>query len=213
MGEESHLMHQGEINPSLENNAIKRNLGQTQKRVLFSSTNVPGDTRRGRGPYTVPLPPAEEVGIVRMQRGSVQCHRQTLEEISPWAGSWAARSPEEHPQHCKNNSTFNSGQYKDHLEKSVFLEKFQQSAVEITPPHGGFAHVESLLHGEVTFLGHAFLGHVFLGSSRDPCRKTPAGKLSESLSWAQDNEVGLGMAVIFTALNLIDYQDLFCLFF
>lgn len=41
-------------------------------------------------------------------------------------------------------------------EKSVFLEKFQQSAVEVTPPRGGFAHVESVLHGEGTILGHAW---------------------------------------------------------
>lgn len=58
----------GEINPSLENHAIKSNLGQTQKRVLFSSKNVPGDTRRGRGTDAVPLSAACEVGITRMQQ-------------------------------------------------------------------------------------------------------------------------------------------------
>lgn len=49
-----------------------------RKRFCFSSENVPVDTRRSRGPGTVPLSPAQEFGIIRMQRGSVQW------QTSPW---------------------------------------------------------------------------------------------------------------------------------
>lgn len=44
-----HLMHPEDTNPSLENNPIKSNVGQTQQRVLFSSKDVPGDTRGAEG--------------------------------------------------------------------------------------------------------------------------------------------------------------------
>lgn len=71
------------------------------KRGLSPSENVPGDTRRGRGADAVPLSPAQEVGSTRMQRWSVRWHGQALEQGSPWAGSGAARSLKEHPQHCK----------------------------------------------------------------------------------------------------------------
>lgn len=72
--------------------------------------------------------------------GSPGCSSDTdkplsLEEMTPGQG---------HEQHShqgtltkksivKKTSTFNSGLYKEHLEKSVCLGKFQRSAVEVTP--------------------------------------------------------------------------------
>lgn len=166
-------MHQGEINPRLENHAIKRKLGQTQKRVLFSSKMVPGDTRRGRGTDPVPLSAAQELGIIRI-----------IEEINPWAGSWAAQSPRNTHKKIlpKKPSTFNSGQYKEHLEKSVFLGEFQRSTVEVT----------ALLKFCTCRITPAWRSHSFGACMVPP--EIPAGKLLQENCqkvWAEPKTMGL----------------------
>lgn len=95
-------------------------------------------------------------------------------------------------------------------EKSILLEKFQQDAIGLIPPLGRFCRCK------LTPAWRSYSLRTCTVPPGDPC--TPgnsrhSGKLSKSLSWSRDNGFGLGIAMIFTVLNLIDDQDLFCLFF
>lgn len=159
----------GEINPSLEKHAIKSNLGQTQKRVLFSSKNVPGDTRRGRGTDAVPLSAAREVGITGMQ----QWHRQALVPWGddPWAGSWAAQSPRNtHKKKLPKNPAPSTQGNTKNTWKNQFAWENSSEALWKWLHSWSFAHVESLLHGEVTVLGHVWFPQRSL--QENSCRKT-----------------------------------------
>lgn len=165
-------MHQGEINPSPENSAVKSNLGCacTTKGVclpLRMSLETPG----GAEGQTLSL------SLQHKRLGAPGCSDGLCGDTDkPSSRAVPGQGQEQHGHSrnthstAKNSSAFNSGQYKEHLEESVFLEKFQQSAVEVTPPHGGFARVESLLHGEVTVLGHAWFPQRSL--QENSCRKT-----------------------------------------
>lgn len=127
------------------------------------------ETPEGQRADTVPSLQHKELGSWGSREGLGSATQKPLRRSDPGQGH-EQQGHQGTPTALQKTSTFNSGQYKQHLEKSVFLEKFQRRVVEMTPPHGGFAHGESLLHGEVTFLGHAWFPQRSL--QENSCRRT-----------------------------------------